>query len=115
VVFAFGGLSAQAPAWQPSPRHTQVPIWPRAVPDAQPVAVPEYAETVTGPRISSRAGRGCRGTGVAACDDGLLVEGEEYGRCDISTHFPQRAYAPVEFELNPEIPVTARTPPTFLL
>jgi len=25
VVFAFGGLSAQTPAWQPSPGHTQVP------------------------------------------------------------------------------------------
>jgi acetyl esterase/lipase len=61
---------------------------------------------------------------------------------NISTHFEQRAYAAVdaadkvscrpdfavaiypghmlenttkEFELNPEIPVTARTPPTFLL
>ena len=61
---------------------------------------------------------------------------------NISTHFAQRAYAPVdaadkvscrpdfavaiypghmlehttkEFELNPEIPVTSRTPPTFLL
>jgi acetyl esterase/lipase len=61
---------------------------------------------------------------------------------NISTHFEQRAYAPVdaadkvscrpdfavaiypghmtenttkEFELNPEIPVSARTPPTFLL
>jgi len=61
---------------------------------------------------------------------------------DISTHFAERAYAPVdaadkescrpdfavaiypghmlenttkEFELNPEIPVTSQTPPTFLL
>jgi hypothetical protein len=25
---AFGGLSAQTPAWQPSPGHTQVSIWP---------------------------------------------------------------------------------------
>jgi acetyl esterase/lipase len=41
VVFAFSGLSAQTPAWQPSPGHTQVPIWPGAVPDAQPVAGPE--------------------------------------------------------------------------
>jgi len=41
VVFAFGGLSAQTPVWQPSPGHTQVPIWPGAVPDAQPVAGPE--------------------------------------------------------------------------
>ena len=45
VVFAFGGLRAQAPAWQPSPGHTQVPIWPGAVPDAQPVAGREAAET----------------------------------------------------------------------
>src|SRR5229473_1893427 len=41
VVFAFGGLSAQTPTWQPSPGHTQVPIWPEAAPDAQPAAGPE--------------------------------------------------------------------------
>ncbi|MFZ0276232.1 MAG: alpha/beta hydrolase [Candidatus Sulfotelmatobacter sp.] len=41
VVFAFGGLSAQTPAWQPSPGHSQVPIWPGTVPDAQPVPGPE--------------------------------------------------------------------------
>jgi acetyl esterase/lipase len=46
VVFALGGLSAQTPGWQPSPGHTQVPIWPGAVPDAQPVAGPEFAGTV---------------------------------------------------------------------
>ena len=45
VVFAFGGLSAQKPGWQPSPGHTQMPIWPGAVPDAQPVAGPEKVET----------------------------------------------------------------------
>lgn len=45
LVFACGNLSAQAPAWQPSPGHVQVPIWPEAVPDAQPVGGPEYAET----------------------------------------------------------------------
>ena len=45
VVFAFGGLSAQTPAWQPSPGHTQVPIWPGAVPDARPAAGPEVATT----------------------------------------------------------------------
>ncbi len=42
----FGGLSAQTPAWQPSPGHTQIPIWPGAVPDAQPVAGPEDLTTV---------------------------------------------------------------------
>src|SRR5256886_10801723 len=41
VVFAFGGLSAQTRVWQPSPGHTQVPIWPGTAPDAQPVAGPE--------------------------------------------------------------------------
>jgi acetyl esterase/lipase len=45
VVFAFGGLSAQTPVWQPSPGHTQVPIWPGAAPDPQPVAGPEAATT----------------------------------------------------------------------
>ena len=45
VVFAFAGLSAQTPGWQPSPGHTQVPIWPGRVPDPQPVAGPEAAET----------------------------------------------------------------------
>jgi acetyl esterase/lipase len=42
VVFACGGLRAQTNVWQPSPGHTQVPIWPGAVPDAQPVPGPEY-------------------------------------------------------------------------
>ena len=46
-VFAIASLSAQKPAWQPSPGHTQVPIWPGAVPDAQPVAGPENAGTET--------------------------------------------------------------------
>jgi len=45
VVFAFGGLSAQKPVWQPSPGHTQVPIWPGRAPDPQPVAGPEFATT----------------------------------------------------------------------
>jgi acetyl esterase/lipase len=41
IVFASGSLSAQTNVWQPSPGHTQVPIWPGAVPDAQPVPGPE--------------------------------------------------------------------------
>ena len=47
VVFASGVLSAQTPVWQPSPGHTQIPIWPGAAPDPQPVAGPETA-TMTG-------------------------------------------------------------------
>jgi hypothetical protein len=45
VVFAFGGLRAQTPAWQPSSGHQQLPKWPGAVPDAQPVAGPEVVAT----------------------------------------------------------------------
>src|SRR5215467_404076 len=45
VAFAVGSGSAQTSVWQPSPGHTQVPIWPEAVPDAQPVAGPEVAKT----------------------------------------------------------------------
>ncbi|MHB8653174.1 MAG: alpha/beta hydrolase [Terriglobia bacterium] len=46
VVFSLGGLSAQTPVWQPSPRHKQQPIWPGAVPDAQAVPGPENVTTV---------------------------------------------------------------------
>src|SRR3984957_13050651 len=45
VVFAVASLSAQMPVWQPSPGHTQVPIWPGRAPDPQPVAGPEAAKT----------------------------------------------------------------------
>ena len=45
VVFACGSLSAQKFVWQPSPGHTQIPIWPGAAPDAQPVAGPEFAKS----------------------------------------------------------------------
>jgi acetyl esterase/lipase len=45
ALFAFSHLSAQQPVWQPSPGHTQIPIWPGAVPDAQPVTGPETSTT----------------------------------------------------------------------
>ena len=45
VVFAIGCVSAQRLAWPPSTGHTQVPIWPGTVPDAQPVAGPETVTT----------------------------------------------------------------------
>jgi acetyl esterase/lipase len=40
AMVAFGALSARQ-TWQPSPGHTQIPIWPGAAPDAQAVAGPE--------------------------------------------------------------------------
>lgn len=49
VVSAFRSLSAQDSVrtftWQPSPGHAQMPIWPGAIPDAQPVPGPEVATT----------------------------------------------------------------------
>jgi acetyl esterase/lipase len=54
VVFAFGELRAQTNVWQPSPGHTQVPIWPGAAPDAQPVPGPEIAITTTNLMIAGR-------------------------------------------------------------
>ena len=44
-VFGSGTLRAQKPVWQPSPGHIQIPIWPGAAPDPQPVRGPEYMET----------------------------------------------------------------------
>ncbi|HEY4903926.1 MAG TPA: alpha/beta hydrolase [Candidatus Sulfotelmatobacter sp.] len=41
IVFALGRPTPQTPAWHPFPGHTQVLIWPGAVPDTQPVAGPE--------------------------------------------------------------------------
>ena len=41
VVSGVLALGAQRASWQPSPGHTQLPIWPSTVPDAQPVPGPE--------------------------------------------------------------------------
>src|SRR5215470_10113113 len=50
LLFAFSGLHAQTAVWQPSPGHMQVPIWPGAPPDSQPVAGPEQSRRwSTGP------------------------------------------------------------------
>lgn len=47
VVCACGGLSAQSPGWQPSPGHTQMPLWPGVPPDARPASGPEVVTTTT--------------------------------------------------------------------
>lgn len=44
ILFACGDLCAQT-AWQPSPGHTQIPIWPAAPPDARPTKAPETVTT----------------------------------------------------------------------
>lgn len=242
VLYSCGGVAAQTPVWQPSPGHTQVPIWPGAIPDAQPTAEQERTEVAKGPTdlvagrpwlaveqvsrptmtVYSPKGRNT-GAAVVLFPGGgytiLAIDLEGTEVCDwltsrgitcvllkyrvpdsgpayhndchcnihpkaptaledaqrtvglvrfhaaewhidprkigvmgfsagghmvanISTHFEHRSYAPVdaadnvscrpdfavaiypghmlenttkEFELNPEIPVTANTPPTFLL
>lgn len=38
---------AQTNAWQPSPGHTQIPIWPGTPPDVHPAPGPEYVRTQT--------------------------------------------------------------------
>jgi acetyl esterase/lipase len=48
-----GWAAAQA-AWQPSPGHVQLPIWPGTVPDAQPVKGPEMSATVVDSTGASR-------------------------------------------------------------
>lgn len=47
-LLASHGVNAQTTSWQPSPGHTQLPIWRGALPDAQPVAGMEVVETSSG-------------------------------------------------------------------
>ena len=54
VVFAFVAIRAQTSVWQPSPGHTQIPIWPGAVPDPQPVAGPEAVAIEKGSLVASK-------------------------------------------------------------
>src|SRR5205814_8846808 len=55
AAFACGSLSAQTPAWQPSPGHRQVPIWPKEPPDSQPVAGPEAMKTVKDSLVAGKS------------------------------------------------------------
>src|SRR5437016_8509898 len=48
LLFASSNLFAQKPGWKPSPGHTQVPIWPGTVPDAQ-FGPPPNTETMPEP------------------------------------------------------------------
>lgn len=47
-LFAFFSINSWAgqSTWQPSPGHTQVAIWPGAIPDAQPLTQPESEKSV---------------------------------------------------------------------
>jgi hypothetical protein len=45
VLLSLIPLGAQTDSWQPSPGHTQLPIWPGVPPDAQSVPGPEFSTT----------------------------------------------------------------------
>ena len=81
VVFACCGQSAQKFVWQPSPGHTQIPIWPGAAPDPQQVAGPEFAKSsgkndlIAGKQVVEIDNV------YPANDDRLFAKGKEYRRC----------------------------------
>lgn len=56
IVWAAGSVSVQAQGWDPSEGHTQMAIWPGAVPDLQPAAGPEFAGMATEP-IAGKLGQ----------------------------------------------------------
>lgn len=46
--------NARADVWQPEAGHTQIPLWPGAIPDAQPVAGPEEVKVTPNERIAGK-------------------------------------------------------------
>jgi acetyl esterase/lipase len=54
VGWGFSSLYAQEVEWQPSAGHTQMPIWPGAVPDARPAKNPETTKTETKELVAGR-------------------------------------------------------------
>ncbi len=54
VAFTLGSLSAQPHGWQPAAGHTQIPIWPKAVADATPIAELETTESNTKDSVAGK-------------------------------------------------------------
>src|SRR5256885_16905571 len=79
LVFGEPGLAVGQTAWQPSPGHTQIPIWPGAVPDARPVERPEVSGTV-----------------VDATGSKKLVGGRPWVYVDRGSQPTMTVYSPVE-------------------
>jgi acetyl esterase/lipase len=97
AAFVCGALSAQTQVWQPSPGHKQIPIWPGAVPDAQPVPGPEVLDelddyewltNVTQPTMTVYSPKGKNNTGVAVVVlpgggfEGLAIDLQGTDTCD---------------------------------
>ncbi len=55
ILLSFSCANIHAQVWQPSPGHTQMPIWPNAVPDAQPTAKPEDMKTINDPLVAGKS------------------------------------------------------------
>src|ERR1017187_5734947 len=76
--FLLGRLVAQEGAWQSPPGHTQVPIWPGAAPDPQPVKGPEVVE----PSGNAFLVAGRQVTGVSnvtrPTHDGVFTHGKQH-------------------------------------
>ena len=58
LIFVFADLPAQPAVqpsgWQPSPGHTQIPIWPGVPPDAQAPRGPAIAAWVDGHLVAGK-------------------------------------------------------------
>jgi acetyl esterase/lipase len=54
IVFAIHGLSAQTTTWEPSPGHTQIPIWPGVPPDVQKIPRAEVVKTTVGEFVAGK-------------------------------------------------------------
>jgi acetyl esterase/lipase len=55
IVLTSCALCGQTPAWQPSPGHTQVLIWPGSAPDSHPLAQPEQTKIDTTELVAGKS------------------------------------------------------------
>jgi acetyl esterase/lipase len=54
LLFVCDALHAQPQTWQPSPGHTQIPIWPGTAPDTSPGGAPEVLGSRTDPLVAGK-------------------------------------------------------------
>jgi acetyl esterase/lipase len=133
AVFAAVGVGAETNGWQ-APGHVQMAIWPKAAPNPQPVRGPEVVEpsgntflvagkqvigvsNVTRPTMTVYSPER-KNSGVAV----IVFPGGGYQTLAIDlegteaiSHPRHQPFTDANLALNPDLQVTARTPPTFLL
>ncbi len=54
VLLALGAAGVRAEAWRPSPGHSQLPLWPAAMPGTPSAQAPESVGTVTGHLVAGK-------------------------------------------------------------